>query len=96
MPSPTWDEYLEQAKEHIKQMQQVIEEEGAPLPSPPVHPTDPLPKKYNEAAKELAEQYDELVAEVLTRMAAIKDRQSTIDKWNLQESPAPLFINIVS
>ena len=95
MPSPTWDEYLANARNHINQTQQALLE-GAPLSVSPAHPTEPLTEDHKKAAEQLAHQYDELVAEVLSRMIAIKSRLSTMDRWNLHESPEPLFVNIIS
>jgi hypothetical protein len=92
-PSPTWDEYLAEAKAYLHEARRTAER-GAPPPPPPARPTDPIPDECRDAARRLAVGYDLLAEELVARMAVIEQRRPSGVRLNApREHRQPLFID---
>ena len=74
MPTPTWPEYLAEATAHLAAVR-ALSELGAPPPSPPQRPVDPMPEECREQVRHLALGYDQLAVELVTRMEALGQRR---------------------
>lgn len=71
MSSPTWNEYLRDAKRHVRDAKNAIDT-GGPPPLPPVRPDGAIPASLIDEAKVLAASYDELALEVAERVQYLK------------------------
>jgi hypothetical protein len=92
-PSPTWDEYLVAASEHLRAARRTAERGAAP-PAPPERPDGPMPVECEGAASRLAVGYDLLAEEVVRRMAIIEQRRPGTARVNRQhERPPAWFID---
>ncbi|MHB1209904.1 MAG: hypothetical protein ACYC1I_09395 [Acidimicrobiales bacterium] len=88
MSTPTWREYLAEATDHLAAVR-ALSEIGAPPPTPPVRPTDPMPEEYRDQVHHLALGYDQLALEIVTRMAAISQRRPLLQSKNPHQELLP-------
>ena len=65
--SPTWSEYLAEASEHLAAARRATEI-GATLPTPPTRPEGVMPEDARDQVELLRLGYDQLAAEVASRM----------------------------
>jgi hypothetical protein len=82
-PSPTWDEYLAAASDHLRAARRTAER-GSPPPAPPERPEGRLPLECEDAAQRLAVGYDLLAEEVVRRMNSIEQRRPSATRTNRQ------------
>lgn len=74
-----WAEYLEASFERLSAARTAVER-GAPIPPTPPRPTEPLPPELRADARRLATAYDQLVAEVSSRLADINRHRRSYTK----------------
>jgi hypothetical protein len=88
MSSPTWDEYLAEASAHLMALR-ALSEVGAPPPTPPERPVDPMPDECREQVRHLAIGYDQLALELITRMEAMDQRRPVSQSRNPHQELLP-------
>ena len=88
MPTPTWDEYLEAASSHLREVRRAAER-GAPPPPSPEHPCGPVPESRKEQARVLAFGYDHLAAEVTARLASLQQLGPNSVRRSPHQEPRP-------
>jgi hypothetical protein len=89
-PSPTWDEYLLAASDHLRAARRSAERGAAP-PTPPERPEEPMPVDCEGAAQRLATGYDLLAEEVVRRMHLIEQRRPSPTRLNRQPERRPAW-----
>jgi hypothetical protein len=89
-PSPTWDEYLRSASDHLRAARRAAER-GAPPPAAPERPEGPIPVDREDAALRLAAGYDLLAEEVVRRMHLIDQRRPSPTRLNRQPERRPAW-----
>ena len=67
MARAPWADYLAALSEHLLLSRRAVEA-GAAAPTPPPHPSEPMPGELGDQAHRLAIAYDQLALEVATRM----------------------------
>jgi hypothetical protein len=88
MPSPTWDEYLEDASAHLGTVRLAVER-GDPPPTPPGRPDGVVPDDCRDRAQRLALGYDQLTVEVVARLANLAQRGSASVRRSPHHEPRP-------
>jgi len=93
MSSPTWGEYLAEAKDHLLAARRSAEVGSAPPAVQLERPTDPIPDEYRGEARRLADGYDQLAVEVTSRMAVIASRPALTRRSLHQEHRPASYID---
>lgn len=92
MSSPTWNEYLRDAKRHVTEARDAMEAGSSP-PLPPVRPNSVIPAEFIDEAKILAASYDELALEVAERMRDLKVQMQQNPKSPHQDQAPATYID---
>lgn len=92
MSSPTWNEYLLDARRHLSEVRGMMQS-GGPVPLPPVRPKGSVPQELLDEVKVLSESYDELVLEVAERMQDLRLQISQPPKSPHQDQAPASYID---
>lgn len=95
MSTPTWNEYLRDAKKHLEAAKVAAATGGAP-PELPVRPVESIPEELIEEARLLSICYDELALEVAERMDNLRLQSQQFRRGPHKEQASANYVDTVA